>query len=68
MQFLILLFVITGVMLESMFSSMTSSLELAQECLRQDPTEGEQHAETAQPFEGLEMFAMTIEAGKQSYH
>ena len=51
-------------MLESMFSSMTSSLELAQECLRQDPTEGEQHAETAQPFEGLEMFAMTIEAGK----
>ena len=53
----------TGEMLDSMFNSMTTSLQLAQECLKQDQTEGEQHAEAAQPFEGLEMFAQTIEAG-----
>ena len=47
-----------------MFSSMTTSLQLAQECLKQDTTEGEQQAATAQPFEGLEMFAQTIEAGE----
>ena len=50
-------------MLDSMFSSMTTSMQLAQECLKQGPTEGEQQAESAQPFEGLEMFAQTIEAG-----
>jgi autophagy-related protein 2 len=52
-----------GVMLDSMFASMTTSMQLAQECLRQEPTEGEQVAEAAQPFEGLEVFAQTIEAG-----
>lgn len=46
-----------------MFSSMTTSMQLAQECLKQDSTEGEQYADAAQPFEGLEMFAQTIEAG-----
>ena len=52
-----------GVMLDSMFASMTTSMQLAQECLRHEPTEGEQVADTAQPFEGLEVFAQTIEAG-----
>ncbi len=56
-------FFLPGVMLDSMFSSMTTSLQLAQECLRQGQTDGEQQAETAQPFEGIEMFAQTIEAG-----
>jgi len=54
-----------GVILDSMlFSSMTTSMQLAEECLRQEPTEGELKAvDTAQPFEGLELFAKTIEAG-----
>ncbi|ELU17929.1 hypothetical protein CAPTEDRAFT_154368 [Capitella teleta] len=51
-----------SLMLDSMFGGMTTSMQLAQECLRQDPTEGEQVAEAAQPFEGLEVFAQTIEA------
>ena len=55
---------VTGVMLDSMFSSMTTSMQLAQECLRQDQTEGDPQVEAAQPFEGLEMFAQTIEAGE----
>jgi hypothetical protein len=44
--------------------SMTTSLQLAQECLKHEPSEGEQQAEGAQPFDGLEMFAQTIESGK----
>ena len=51
-------------MLDSMFSSMTTSMQLAQECLKQQPSEGEEQADTAQPFEGLDMFAQTIEAGR----
>lgn len=48
-------------MLESMFGSMTTSLQLAKECLRQ---ENDQPADnTSQPFEGLELFAQAIEAG-----
>ena len=48
----------------SSFSSMTTSMQLAEECLRQDQeAEGVQQADDAQPFEGLEMFAQTIEAG-----
>ena len=47
-----------------MFSSMTSSMQLAQECLRQEQSDTEKEAEHAQPFEGLEMFAQTIEAGR----
>ncbi len=50
-------------MLDSMFGSMTTSLQLAQECLKHN-SEGEQQADSAQPFEGLEMFAQTIEAGQ----
>jgi len=47
-----------------LFSSMTTSMQLAEECLRQEPTEGELRAtDAAQPFEGLELFAQTIDAG-----
>ncbi|XP_071962999.1 autophagy-related protein 2 homolog A-like isoform X2 [Antedon mediterranea] len=53
-----------GNTVNSMWSSMsmTSSMQLAQECWKQDPSEGEQHAENTQPLEGLEMFAQTIES------
>ena len=55
----------SAVPLDSMlFSSMTTSMQLAEECLRQEPTEGELRAtDAAQPFEGLELFAQTIDAG-----
>ena len=52
-----------GATLDSMLSSMTTSLQLAQECLKEEPSAGEQLADAAKPFEGLEMFAQTIEAG-----
>ena len=54
-----------GVMFDSMlssFSSMTTSMQLAQECLKSEDTGGRH--DTAQPFEGVEMFANTIEAGE----
>ena len=59
------MFLCLGVPLDSMlFSSMTTSMQLAEECLRQEPTEGELRAtDAAQPFEGLELFAQTIDAG-----
>ena len=48
-------------MLESMLSSsMTTSMQLAEECLRQDQGEGKDE----DPFDGLEMFAKAIEAGE----
>ena len=50
-------------MLDSMFHSMTTSMQLAKDCLGQEQTETEQVADSATPFEGLEMFALTIEAG-----
>uniref|UniRef100_A0A8C4Q9H4 Autophagy related 2B n=1 Tax=Eptatretus burgeri TaxID=7764 RepID=A0A8C4Q9H4_EPTBU len=50
---------------ESLYWStcMTSSMQLAQECLKQQPgEEGEEDpVDTPQPFEGLEVFAQTIE-------
>lgn len=47
-------------MFESMWSSMTSSIQLAQECLQQDAnTSG-----NAQPLEGVELFAQTIDSSK----
>ncbi|KAK2180611.1 hypothetical protein NP493_435g00000 [Ridgeia piscesae] len=55
-----------GATLDSMLSSMTTSLQLAQECLKEEPSAGEQLADAAKPFEGLEMFAQTIEAGLHS--
>ncbi|XP_012255190.2 autophagy-related protein 2 homolog A [Athalia rosae] len=45
-------------MFESMWSSMTSSMQLAQECLQHDAT----GTETAQPLEGLELFAQAIDS------
>ena len=51
-------------MTESMvWNAMTTSMELAQECLKQGPSSGEEQAEASQPFEGLESFAQTIESG-----
>lgn len=39
-------------------------MEMAQECLKQGPSPGEEQAEAAtQQFEGLETFAQTIESG-----
>ncbi|XP_011706773.1 PREDICTED: autophagy-related protein 2 homolog B isoform X4 [Wasmannia auropunctata] len=45
-------------MFESMWSSMTSSMQLAQECLQQDAA----NAGNAQPLEAVEMFAQTIDS------
>lgn len=42
---------------------MTTSLQLAQECLREGLPEP---SEPPQPLEGLEMFAQTIETGEQA--
>lgn len=55
-----------GSISDSMWSSLTSSIMLAQECLKQDPTEGEQEAGSSQPFEGPELLAQTIESGELS--
>lgn len=44
-------------------SFMTSSMQLAKECLSQKLTDD--MGENFQPFEGLEKFAETIETGKQ---
>ena len=52
-------------MIDSMFSSMTSSMQLAKDCLKEDQQASEYITETATPFEGLEMFAQTIESGKE---
>ncbi|XP_077993352.1 autophagy-related protein 2 homolog A-like [Glandiceps talaboti] len=51
-------------MAESMWSSMsmTTSMQLAQECFKQEPSESEQQADNAQRYEGLELFAQTIES------
>lgn len=46
--------------------SMTTSIQMAQECLRQDPTLSGDSQDTGQSFEGLEAFAQTIESGQ--YH
>ena len=43
---------------------MTTSIQLAQECLRQDNNEDQ---DAGQSFEGLEAFAKTIESGKQAF-
>lgn len=47
-------------MFESMWSSMTSSMQLAQECLQQDTA----NLSSAQPLEAVEMFAQTIDSSK----
>lgn len=40
---------------------MTTSMQLAQECLKE---QAEEPSDTPQPLEGLEMFAQTIETGE----
>lgn len=53
-----------GSMTDSMvWNAMTTSMQLAQECLKEDPSTGEEQAEASPPFEGLESFAQTIESG-----
>lgn len=47
-------------MFESMWSSMTSSMQLAQECLQQDANNA--GGNNAQPLEGVELFAQTIDS------
>lgn len=44
--------------LESMINSMTSSMKLAEECLKQ-----EDNASNNQPIEGIEVCASTIDSG-----
>lgn len=44
---------------------MTSSMQLAQECLKDPPEASE---EPPAPLEGLEMFAQTIETGESMVH
>lgn len=47
-------------MFESMWSSMTSSMQLAAECLKQESDS----ASAPQPMEGLELFAQTIDSSE----
>ena len=47
----------------TVWNAMTTSMQLAQECLKEDPSTGEEEAEASPPFEGLESFAQTIESG-----
>lgn len=49
-------------MLESMWSSMSSSMQLAQECL--EKSEDEEAAAATSNMEGLEKFAQTIDNSK----
>lgn len=46
-------------MLESMWSSMSSSMQLAAECLREEDGPKDTH-----PVEGIEMFAHTIDSSE----
>jgi hypothetical protein len=48
-------------MFESMWNSMTSSMQLAEECLKQSAAEGKD-VDQSQPLEGLELFAQTIDS------
>jgi hypothetical protein len=50
-------------MFESMWSSMTSSMQLAEECLKQG-----NDAEESQPLEGLELFAQAIDSSMFYVH
>lgn len=48
-------------MFESMWNSMTSSMQLAEECAKQDACNVQN---SSQPYEGIENFAQTIESSK----
>lgn len=49
-------------MFESMWSSMSNSMQLAQECMKQDALNS---VDSAQPLEGIERFAQMIESSTQ---
>lgn len=49
-------------MFESMWNSMTSSIQLAKECAKQDASNSSSTAQ--QPYEGIELFAQTIDSSK----
>lgn len=54
--------IVKGVsMIESMWSSMTSSMQLAADCLK---NERDNSNEGGQTFEGIESFAQTIDSSK----
>lgn len=46
-------------MFESMWSSMSSSMQLAQECMKQDSSS---NTDNSQPLEAIERFAQTIDS------
>lgn len=48
-------------MLESMWNSFSSSMQMAEDCLKQDMEQDQ-----GSPLEGLEMFAQMIESSTQS--
>lgn len=60
--FFISLIVIGVSMFESMWSSMTSSIQMAEECLR----EGGPEIDASQPVEGVEIIAQAIESSKSA--
>ncbi len=51
-------------MFESMWSSMTSSMQLAEECLKQ----GSSDEKEAEPLQGLELFAQTIDSSEYTFN
>lgn len=51
-------------MLESMWSSMSSSMQLAQECLEKNEEEAAAASANTSNMEGLEKFAQTIDNSK----
>ena len=53
-------------MFESMWSSMTSSMQLAEDCLKKEKEELSE--DTNQSFEGIERFAQTIDSSKLFDH
>lgn len=55
-------------MLESMWSSMSSSMQLAQECLEKNGNEdSETEIQSQSNMEGLEKFAQTIDNSKHEF-
>lgn len=54
-------------MFESMWNSMTSSMQLAEECLKQGSSDG-RDSEQCQPLEGLELFAQAIDSSTFYVH
>jgi len=51
-------------MLSSMHSSMTTSLQLAKECLESESDAQQQQSE---PIEGVQKFALMIDSGRITY-